>query len=101
VVEDNQQQTTIAVYSLLLKTIFEFNGHRRDGRVYHCYNGDVAFSWESGNSSSCKIETLKQIVPKFVIMDYVDEGTPIPNLVLKISPETSGQNVTFCNFIFF
>ena len=33
-------------------------------------------------------------------MDSVDEGTPIPNLVLKISPETSGQNVTFCNFIF-
>jgi len=38
----------------------------------HCYNGDVSFLWENGNSDPCKIETLEHIDTQFVAIDKLD-----------------------------
>ena len=52
--------------------------------VQHCYNGNITFPWDKGILTPCKIETVEQIVTKFVTIDYVNQNNPILNLVKSI-----------------
>ena len=75
----------------------------------HCYNGDVRFLWEKLELwPPVKFKTLKQIVTKFVTVDYIHEGNVRSKFGKRKNPLTvdfwaNRWNVTFLwlFFIFF